>query len=342
LGLDFCGHPYSDDWLLADVRLAWDLPEDEVHAFFRHDGLPLICMPMRDHVWRVILPYAGRRDPGAPTLQEIQDLVDRRAPLRVAVSDPTWLARFRCQRRSTDVYRRGRVLLAGDAVHVHSPAGGQGMNTGIMDAHNLAWKLSLVATGRAPERLLDSYAEERGPVAAEVLGLTHTLVLMGTMKHPVKRALRDIFVPAASRIPWIHRRAVRRMTHHHVTYRSSSLTRPGRPWAGLRPGDRMPDIDVAGKQGRSRLFEVLRRGRHVLVGSGAAAVNALDCDDVRAWGDVVEAVAVEAGGHAPALLLIRPDGYIAVREDADGLPAVLAYLRAVLERHALREPAAAM
>ena len=100
---------------------------------------------------------------GAPTLEEIQRLVDERAPEPVPVSDPAWLATFRCQRRSTHVYRRGRVMLAGDAVHVHSPAGGQGMNTGIMDAHNLAWKLALVASGHAPERLLDTYGAGTRP-----------------------------------------------------------------------------------------------------------------------------------------------------------------------------------
>ncbi|HLQ56877.1 MAG TPA: FAD-dependent monooxygenase [Streptosporangiaceae bacterium] len=150
LGLDFQGHPYSQDWLLADVHLDWDRPDDEVHAFFRRDGRPLICMPMREHLWRVILPYTGDRDRRAPTLEEIQQLVGERAPEPVSVSDPAWLATFRCQRRSTHTYRRGRVMLAGDAVHIHSPAGGQGMNTGIMDAHNLAWKLALVASGHSP------------------------------------------------------------------------------------------------------------------------------------------------------------------------------------------------
>jgi 2-polyprenyl-6-methoxyphenol hydroxylase-like FAD-dependent oxidoreductase len=163
LGLDFQGHPYQQDWLLADVRLDWNRPGDEVHAFFRRDGRPLICMPMREHLWRVILPYAGDRGRQAPTVEEIQRLVGERAPEPVPVSDPAWLATFRCQRRSASAYRRGRVMLAGDAVHIHSPAGGQGMNTGIMDAHNLGWKMALVASGRSPDGLLDTYGQERGP-----------------------------------------------------------------------------------------------------------------------------------------------------------------------------------
>jgi 2-polyprenyl-6-methoxyphenol hydroxylase-like FAD-dependent oxidoreductase len=268
LGLDFRGHPYTQDWLLADVHLDWDRPDDEMHAFFRRDGRPLICMPMRDHLWRVILPYAGERDRQAPTLEEIQRLVSERAPRPVPVSDPAWLATFRCQRRSTHVYRRGRVLLAGDAVHIHSPAGGQGMNTGIMDAHNLAWKLALVASGQAPERLLDSYGQERGPVAADVLALTHALVRLGTTTHPVQRALRNTIVPAAGRLASVQRRAVRRISHVGVAYPASPLTRPGRGRTGLRPGERAPDLEVTGSEGKTRLHEVLRRGRHILLISG--------------------------------------------------------------------------
>jgi 2-polyprenyl-6-methoxyphenol hydroxylase-like FAD-dependent oxidoreductase len=108
-------------------------PENEVHAFFRADGVPLICFPMRGHTWRLVLPFAGDRAPGPPGLGEIQDLVDQRAAERVTASDPTWPASFNCHRRSTNVYRRGHVLLAGDAVHIHTPAGGQGMNTGITE-----------------------------------------------------------------------------------------------------------------------------------------------------------------------------------------------------------------
>ena len=223
---------------------------------------------MREHRWRVILPFAGERDRRAPTLKEIQRLVGERAPQPVPVSDPAWLATFRCQRRSTHVYRRGPVLLAGDAVHIHSPAGGQGMNTGIMDAHNLAWKLALVASGQAPERLLDSYGQERGPVAADVLALTHTLVRLGTTTHPMQRALRNTIVPAAGRLAPLQRRAVRRISHTGVAYPASPLTRPARGRAGLRPGDRAPDLEVTGHAGMTRLYEILRHGRHVLLLSG--------------------------------------------------------------------------
>jgi 2-polyprenyl-6-methoxyphenol hydroxylase-like FAD-dependent oxidoreductase len=292
LGLDFDGHPYDDDWLLADVRVDWEKPDNEVQAFFNPQRGPVIFFPMRDGRWRVFGPFAGDRGRRPPALEEMQELVDLRSPLRAKLSDPTWLSSFRCHRRSTHTYRHGRVVLAGDAVHVHSPAGGQGMNTGIMDAHNLGWKLALVATARASDTLLETYGAERGPVAQQVLGLTHALVQFGTMRQPVKVALRDALVPVLSRLSMIQRRTVRRMTQHHVSYSASSLTRPGGAWRRLRPGDRMPDLKLNGV----RLFEELRRGEHVRV--------------------------IVAG--APPVL-VRPDGYIA----AVGDTSIANYLEAL-------------
>jgi hypothetical protein len=327
LGLDFQGHPYAQDWLLADVRLDWDRRDDEMHAFFRRDGRPLICMPMREHFWRVILPYTGDRDRRAPTLEEIQRLVGERAPEPVTVSDPAWLATFRCQRRSTHVYRHGRIMLAGDAVHIHSPAGGQGMNTGIMDAHNLAWKLALVARGQVQERLLDSYGQERGPVAADVLALTHALVTLGTTTRPVQRALRNVLVPAGGRLAPVQRRAVRRISHTSVAYPVSPLTYPGRSRAGypgLRPGERAPDLEVTGREGKTRLYEVLRHRRHVLLAPAGGDLPPW----THPWRDQVVVVSAANGRTDPrGVYLLRPDGYVAARGSADSPGDLLGYLR---------------
>src|SRR5215471_11325108 len=265
LGLTFHGHPYPQDWLLADVLLDWDLREDAAHALFRPDGLPAILFPMRGHRWRLTLPFAGSRSGQVPTLEEIQQLADQRMPRPVTVSDPTWLANFRCHRRSASAYRRGRVLLAGDAVHIHSPAGGQGMNTGIMDAHNLGWKLALVASGRAPDALLDSYGAERRPVAEDVLRLTHTLVHYGTLSHPVRRRVRDVVVPALGRNPVIQRRAARRMSQVYVSYPPGPLVRPGGGRGAPPAGQRMPDIEIRAGGQATTLHRVLHGGRHVLV-----------------------------------------------------------------------------
>ena len=309
LGLTFRGHPYPQDWLLADVLLDFDLREDAVHAFFRPDGLPAILFPMRDHRWRLTLPFVGVRDRQAPALEEIQQLADQRMPQPVAVSDPTWLANFRCHRRSASAYRCGRVLLAGDAVHIHTPAGGQGMNTGIMDAHNLGWKLALVAAGRSADALLDSYGAERLPVAQDVLKLTHALVRYGTISHPVKRRIRDVVVPALGRSPLIQRRAVRRLSHVYVAYPPGPLVRPGGGRGRPGPGQRMPDVPVRADGQSATLHHVLRDGRHALLVPAGHAASVLADPVLRPYCGDLDVVSADA----TPVLLIRPDGHVAAR-----------------------------
>jgi 2-polyprenyl-6-methoxyphenol hydroxylase-like FAD-dependent oxidoreductase len=313
LGLAFGGQPYPQDWLLADVLLGGDLPdgdlrEDAIHAFFRPDGLPLILFPMRAHRWRLTVPFAGDRGEQPPTLAEIQHLTSQRAPRPVTLSDPTWLASFRCHRRSASARRRGRVLLAGDAVHIHSPAGGQGLNTGILDAHNLGWKLALVASGRAAEVLLDTYGAERRPVAEEVLRLTHALVRYGTISHPVKRRVRDVVVPALGRSAVIQRRAARRISQVYVSY----------PHAGPR----LPDISVRAGGRAATLHQVLRDGRHVLVVPEASSRTALD--PLAPYRD--DLVVVSVHGPGP-VVLVRPDGHVAARGRPGRMHPVTGYLR---------------
>jgi 2-polyprenyl-6-methoxyphenol hydroxylase-like FAD-dependent oxidoreductase len=345
LGLTFHGHPYPQDWLLADVLLDWDLREDAVHAFFRPDGLPMIFFPMRGHRWRLTLPFAGSRGGQAPTLEEIQELTDQRAPRPVTVSDPTWLANFRCHRRSASGCRRGRVLLAGDAVHIHSPAGGQGVNTGMADAHNLGWKLALVASGRAPDALLDTYGTERRPVAEQVLKLTHALVHYGSMSHPVKRRVRDLVVPALGRSAVIQRHAARRMSQVSVAYPPGPLARRDRGRGTPKAGQRMPDLQVNVGGQATTLHSILRGGRHVLVLPAAGAARVLShpglwpyCSDFDVvTGDVGQPPGIHNDGAEP-VILVRPDGYVAARGRPGSMHAVTGYLR-YLFGEAAGEPA---
>jgi len=298
LDLPFNGQPYPWDWYLADARLDWTGRNDEVHVFTRPKGMPLVCVPINDQLWRLSLPTPGDR-PGAPTLAEVQTLVDERGPGGIVVSEPQTLTSFRCQIRSTPSYRHGRVLLAGDAAHVHSPAGGQGMNTGILDATNLAWKLHLVVTGRAPEPLLDTYGHERVPVAAQVMGFTQNMVRFGTATGPLQRALRAPRTRAL-RLPPVQRRLAGRMAQTVIGYPDSPLTRRGRARGLPSPGARMPDMTVGTPTGTSTLYAALRTGRHVLVGA-----EPLDL------GDLVQNITAPIV-PTDTFVLVRPDGYVAV------------------------------
>jgi hypothetical protein len=336
---------------LAPVRDPGLVPSTIAQSIGLHDArdrplmehlvsqLPVIFFPMRGHRWRLSLPFAGNRGGQAPTLEEIQLLTDQRAPERVTVSDPTWLANFRCHRRSASAYRRGRVLLAGDAVHIHTPAGGQGMNTGITDAHNLGWKLALVASGRAPDSLLDSYGSERRPVADEVLKLTHTLVHYSSVSHPLKRRARDILVPALSRSSMIQRRAAGRLSHISLAYPPGPLARPDRGPGAPRAGQRMPDIQVHAGGQAATLHSILRDGRHVLVVPAAEAADILCDPGLRPyWRDL--AVVTRDSRQPPRfrndgtgpVVLVRPDGFVAARGRPDRLHQVTGYLRDLFQQ----------
>jgi 2-polyprenyl-6-methoxyphenol hydroxylase-like FAD-dependent oxidoreductase len=320
LGLAFEGAPYAQDWLLADVALEGAGSDDAVHLFFRPDGLPVTCIPFGGGRWRVVMPNAGDRQGQPPTLEEMQELVAQRAPRPIAISSPEWLASFRCHLRSTSAYRRGRVLVAGDAAHIHSPAGGQGMNTGMMDAANLAWKLALVAQGRCPDQLLDSYGQERIPVAMGVLGFTDKLVNLLTMRNPVKQVVRNAVLPAATSLVPVQRRTARRLSQMSFGYAAGPLVLTDQQRSGPKPGERCPDFEVRTSAGPSRLYGVLRAGRHVLVASDVELPTEL--------ASFVDLVDVVEGRELPrgSFALVRPDGVLATRGFRADVGRIVEYL----------------
>ena len=280
LDVPFEGQPYPFDWLLADTQLDGVGTNDEVRVYWGPGGQPLALIPIDDRLWRVSAPMPAERGGAAPTLEEIQGLVDARGPGGIDVHDPETLTCFRCQIRSTDTYRRDRVFLAGDAVHIHAPTGAQGMNLGINDAANLGWKLAYVVTGRAPDTLLDSYGAERRPAAQQVMAFTDTLVRFALENSPLRRILRRAMMPLLW-TPTVRRRLANRTSQLAIAYPDSPISRHGRVRGLPEPGARMPNLRL--HDGRT-LHEALRDGEHVLVGP-------------------------EDG--LPGRVLVRPDGYVA-------------------------------
>jgi 4,5-epoxidase len=295
-----------------------------VHLFFRPNGLPVNCIPLGGNRWRVVMPNAGERGGAPPSFEEIQQLVAQRAPWPMTLSDPTWLSCFRCHLRVTTAYRRGRVLLAGDAAHVHSPAGGQGMNTGILDADNLAWKLALVADRRASAALLETYEQERLPVAAGVLNFTDSMVRLMTLRHPVKRAVRNTLVPVVCSAPAVRKRISGRLSQMSTTYVPGPLVRTDDLSRGPKPGQRCPDVEVRTPAGPVRLHHLLRAGQHVLVVSTGGAGTARAASELRAYSGLVRVVDADLG---PGFTLLRPDGVVAVRGTRLEMSRIEAYLR---------------
>src|SRR5208282_483596 len=194
LGAPFTGETLDSDWMLADVHMrGYPFPDTEASVYWHRDGV-FVIFPISPGRYRVLadLPSNGADHPAVPTLEQAQAIIDRRGPPGMAAFDPVWLAGFRINGRKVSSYRWGRVFLAGDAAHVHSPAGGQGMNTGMQDAFNLAWKLALVVRKTCAEQLLDSYSPERSGVGDEVLKSAARLTSAGTLRNPIARTVRNL------------------------------------------------------------------------------------------------------------------------------------------------------
>jgi 2-polyprenyl-6-methoxyphenol hydroxylase-like FAD-dependent oxidoreductase len=202
-GIPFKGESYEHSFAQADVRMDWSLPLDQVMLFFSPEGL-MVVAPLPHGRHRIVATMA--QAPEHPDVADIQALMDTRGPRgsareRARVREVLWGTRFRVHRRLADTYRQGRVLLAGDAAHVHSPAGGQGMNTGIQDALELGDQLAAVIAGRAGENALDGYVARRHAVAAHVLSLTDRLTRIATVQGGVARVLRNNAIAVLNRIP---------------------------------------------------------------------------------------------------------------------------------------------
>ena len=203
-GIGFRGDVYAHTFALADVRMEWPLPRREVALFFSPAGLVVVApLPGDQHRIVATLEHA----PVRPGLGDVQAVLDARGPATTPgrIREVTWSSRFSVHRRLADTYRRGPVLLAGDAAHVHSPAGGQGMNLGIRDAVGLGRRLADVLDGRAPDSDLDAYGARRRPVAAAVVSMTDRLTRAATVPHAVPRAARNGVLRTIARVGPVRR-----------------------------------------------------------------------------------------------------------------------------------------
>lgn len=207
-GIEFEGGSYAQSFVLADVRLRWPLPAKEVQLFFSPSGLVVVA-PLPGGHHRIVATADDAAE--TPTAQDIQALVDTRGPGNAHVDEVAWSSRFRVQHRLANSYRAGPVFLVGDAAHVHSPAGGQGMNTGIQDAIDLGELLGRFIAGERPEPQLDGYQNRRRPVAQKVVSMTDRMTRMATLKSPGARAARNIAIPLILRNPAIGHRLTMRI-----------------------------------------------------------------------------------------------------------------------------------
>ncbi len=318
LAVPFAGETLNSDWMLADVHMhGYPRPDSEASVYWHRDGV-FVMFPISQGRFRLLadLPPSGAILPPAPTLEQVQAMVDRRGPSGTKVFDPIWLAGFRINGRKVASYRWGRVFLSGDAAHVHSPAGGQGMNTGMQDAFNLAWKLAMVVRKACGERLLDSYSPERSAVGDEVLNAAGRLTTIGTLRNPAAQTLRNLVGHIMLGFSAVQHAFADTMSETAIHYPHSPLNGPGLKAAQPKPGDRVTPIDgqTPVGSGRAPQFALFAPQTAETVGLVKTFARILDAE-------------IRPPLHEQGIWLVRPDGYVAC--SASDVTAVADYLKAL-------------
>jgi 2-polyprenyl-6-methoxyphenol hydroxylase-like FAD-dependent oxidoreductase len=320
LGFTFDGTTQPSDWLLADGHFTGIDAQDRLHIFWHNDGI-LAFFPITEGRWRVVADLgvaAGSSHRADPTLEEIQALLTQRGSGNIVIKDAYWLAAFRINERKVAQYSRGRAFLAGDAAHIHSPAGGQGMNTGMQDAFNLAWKLSLVIGGVCRPSLLDSYSAERSAVGDQVLSNAGRMTEVAIIRNPIAQGLRNAAVKFAFGFPQLSHAAANTLAELDIGYPDSPLTVKGAHYSkGTKAGKRWPD----------RLPPDTSRARFTAIGP-ADAVAGLAAK----FPKLVQAAPTTDKLDSRNLILVRPDGYVGFAGGAADAAGAEAYLSALVVR----------
>jgi 2-polyprenyl-6-methoxyphenol hydroxylase-like FAD-dependent oxidoreductase len=347
LGIEFEGDTEHDAYWLGDVRIdGTELDRHSIHIWW-HDGGTVALFPFEHGVWRVISRRTDVQDDSddPPSLEALQQKMTRHGPPGARLSEPGWLSTFRINERLATRYRGTRTFLAGDAAHIHSPAGGQGMNTGIQDAANLGWKLAYVLQGRGHQpTLLDSYEAERRPVAREVIDNAARLLHVGMAPHPFARIARDAAVRLIDHMPMLQARLRTEMSETDITYREGPLVALGevvhRAPRG-HTGTRALDLRWDDRSGEEHTLWPLLSERHTLLAFGDGVMSKA-IDTVALYEDAVATVALEASLDADGSLrrrygfddagwvLIRPDQVVALRGTEHDLAALERYLAMVV------------
>ncbi|WP_277909349.1 FAD-dependent monooxygenase [Komagataeibacter kakiaceti] len=311
LGLAFEGDTLPTGFIIADAHVAGlAIAPDEPAIFWHSDGA-VMFFPMAPGRYRIIADI-GSTPLHAPDLKEVQAIVDQRGPGGITLSDPVWLSDFGVNERTVRNYRAGRVFLAGDAAHVHSPAGGQGMNMGMQDAFNLAWKLALVERREAGPALLDSYSIERSAVARQVLSDSGRMTRIVLLRSHLAQWLRGFAVQGIFKIPLVRRTVANRLSGVMIAYPDSPLNAGfARGLRGARPGQRFA-ADYAPGAGDLPRFTLV----------------ATDDAQARAMMARHTALLKPELRQPPrkGIWLVRPDGYVAATARSGNWPVIEAAL----------------
>jgi 2-polyprenyl-6-methoxyphenol hydroxylase-like FAD-dependent oxidoreductase len=317
LNLSFEGAQYEALFMLADIETNEALPAHELQLCPSEFGALAIFPMSATH--RRIVATIEQPEGDIPSLDVVQRTLAQRAPAGIEALSLRWSSYFRIHHRQVGRLHVGRMFIAGDAAHIHSPFGGQGMNTGLQDVWNLVWKLDLAVRGRGNEKLLDSYTAERRPVIKSVIETTHRLTrVMGTPSK-IAQTLRDAIIPVVSRLAAFQHRFVQNLSELGIAYGGSPIV------AGA--GKRYFDESLRGGKGISNRFLLLVGGE----------ANSQTKEAVRRFCESLDGLVELRAARQPGVALVRPDGYIAYAGDSRDAGKALVSLQSLLRRQTNQE-----
>ncbi len=341
LGLTFEGSTFERMFYVADVQIDWDFPHDAGHAFLLKNNL-LVFFPMTgDAQWRIVgtFPEEFAKDEGDVLYEEIEEQIKRDAELDIDITEVNWFSTYKVHTRRANKFSEGKCFLAGDSAHIHTPAGAQGMNTGIQDGYNLAWKLAMVLRGKASEKILDTYNEERLENAKNLLRTTDRFFNLAASPEPIMSFFRTHVFPYVARVAFgiesINKFVFPRVAQIAINYRHSALSEHGGDGdLDVKAGDRMPYFIV----GNESIYHRLREPKFHLL-------NFSDGQDVRSSAELSSQYAELADQHDVPIfphvaaifgtgksfsVLLRPDNHIATISPDASLAPIENYLKRCL------------
>lgn len=342
MNAEFKGSAYQQTWWLADLLVDWQVPDNLMAIYITNKG-PLACFPMGDRRYRIVMT-APQNSTAEPSLSDITQEFHQRSSDNANLSDPIWITPFTIHHRQIQEYRYDRVFFAGDAAHIHSPMGGQGLNTGIQDIYNLVWKLALVSKAQAKSDLLDSYQAERYPIGHEVLKKTDAMTRMILLTNPFACWLRNTFMKVLMSFNSIKNAMATDLAELDISYAKSPIVFQSGSVKQLKAGTYLSDFaltDWTSKKVFSSKSIIQGTFHHLFLFSGSNAkkygdllrlveelaakyTNSLQIHLVMAyqpanisskintWFDDKQQVHQQFKIKQPTLILVRPDKYIGV------------------------------
>ncbi|MBK8465972.1 MAG: FAD-dependent monooxygenase [Chloracidobacterium sp.] len=335
LGLTFTGSTFERMFYVADVELDWQYGSGGLFAFLMRNNLLVVFTMNGDKRYRIVgtFPEEFSKDEGDVLYEEIEAQIRKDAEIDFEITNVNWFSTYKVHTRHVDKFLVGRVFVVGDSAHIHSPAGAQGMNTGIQDGYNLAWKLALVLHGRASGELLNTYNQERLPNAENLTRTTDRFFGLIADPDPLLTFVRmSVFPYAAKFLSGL--RAVRRfifprLSQIAINYRASNLSRNSGTFK-IKAGDRMPYFQVYNQSIYDRMnepkFHLLAFGGDGFAGVGDELKDLVDVRNLALTTEVAEIF----GNDKPFILLVRPDNYVGMISSNVSFEIVSGYLADIL------------